>query len=193
MSAPSFPLARRGILSVAAARRWFANIALVIAVSLGFTAPAIAIEPDASTFVPTPDLVYTEEQLVSHSIQQEVLASSPSDVDPDDREGLSTYYTSHNHKAVWVAKTGLTPKALAVINEIEHAGDWGLDPSAFETPSLDSVSAGGGKLSPQVLAHAEIQLSLAILKYARQARGGRINNPAVQLSSYLDRRPQLRA
>ena len=35
-------------------------------------------------------------------------------------------------------------------------------------------------------------LSLAVLKYARYARGGRIEDPATQLSSYLDRKPTLR-
>ena len=42
-----------------------------------------------------------------------------------------------------------------------------------------------------MLAAAEIKLSLAALKYARHARGGRIPDPAKQLSSYLDRTPQL--
>src|SRR4029079_17659129 len=35
-------------------------------------------------------------------------------------------------------------------------------------------------------------LSLAVLKYARYARGARIEDPAPQLSSYLDRKPTLR-
>ena len=34
-------------------------------------------------------------------------------------------------------------------------------------------------------------MSLTALKYARYARGGRITDPATQLSSYLDRKPQL--
>ena len=34
-------------------------------------------------------------------------------------------------------------------------------------------------------------MSLTALKYARYARGGRIADPATQLSSYLDRKPQL--
>ncbi len=36
-----------------------------------------------------------------------------------------------------------------------------------------------------------MKLSLAVLKYARHARGGRITDPSKQLSSYLDRMPQL--
>ncbi len=44
---------------------------------------------------------------------------------------------------------------------------------------------------PNALADAEIATSLSALKYARYARGGRIIDPATQLSSYLDRKPQL--
>ena len=44
-----------------------------------------------------------------------------------------------------------------------------------------------------MLADAEIKLSAAVLKYARYARGGRIMDPTTQLSSYLDRKPQLLA
>ena len=46
--------------------------------------------------------------------------------------------------------------------------------------------------SEEALADAEMALSLAALKYARNARGGRIADPATQLSSYLDRKPMLR-
>ena len=37
----------------------------------------------------------------------------------------------------------------------------------------------------------ELALSLAALKYARHARGGRIMDPSEDLSSYLDRKPHL--
>ncbi|MEI4469666.1 hypothetical protein, partial [Klebsiella pneumoniae] len=44
---------------------------------------------------------------------------------------------------------------------------------------------------PQALAAADSEITFTALKYGRFARGGRIINPAEQLSSYLDRRPQL--
>ena len=44
---------------------------------------------------------------------------------------------------------------------------------------------------PESVATNEIEISQAVLKYGRYARGGRIMNPSEQLSSYLDRRPQL--
>ena len=52
--------------------------------------------------------------------------------------------------------------------------------SAFELPQLPQ-----GEASPAALAAAEIKLGLAVLKYARHARGGRLDPAA--LSKHLDR------
>ncbi|MGI9403727.1 MAG: L,D-transpeptidase family protein [Hyphomicrobium sp.] len=101
-----------------------------------------------------------------------------------DRAVLSEYYAARKYKTVWVDDHGLKPRAKATIAEIENAGDWGLDANAFALPMLEETNA-------KALANAESKLALAILKYARHARGGRIMDPAGTLSSYLDRTPQL--
>jgi len=101
-----------------------------------------------------------------------------------DRAVLSEYYAARKYKPVWVDGDGLKPRAKTAIAEIKNAGDWGLKAGAFALPKLEETNA-------KALANAEITLSLAILKYARHARGGRIINPAGTLSSYLDRTPQL--
>lgn len=101
-----------------------------------------------------------------------------------DRDVLAEYYAARKYKAVWVDSDGLKPRTKEVIAEIEKASDWGLDASAFTLPALEATNA-------KALADAEITLTLAILKYARHARGGRIMDPAGTLSSYLDRVPQL--
>ena len=62
---------------------------------------------------------------------------------------------------------------------------WGLDASAFRLPAL----AQGAELTREQRAEAEIALSLAILEYARHARGGRAD--PLSLSRNLDRKPQL--
>ena len=74
---------------------------------------------------------------------------------------------------------------------LKRAGDWGLDAADFEVPALPSLMPDAAQ-SEKALADAEMALSLAALKYARYARGGRIEDPATQLSSYLDRKPTLR-
>jgi len=105
--------------------------------------------------------------------------------DRADRAALLQFYEARLNEPVWVAPAGLTPPAEAIVAEFGRADEWGLDASAFRLPALASPS----DLTREQRADAEIALSLAVLKYARHARGGRIVPSA--LSRNLDRRPQL--
>jgi len=107
-----------------------------------------------------------------------------------DRAVLAAFYATRIYAPLWISKTGLTDKATAAIAELGRAGDWGLDTRDFAIPTI-AAPAGGGEPAADALAEAELTLSLSALKYARYARGGRIIDPATQLSSYLDRKPQL--
>jgi L,D-transpeptidase YcbB len=109
------------------------------------------------------------------------------DSDRADAAALSAFYAAHGYAPLWVTAAGLTAKASAASAEIAKADDWGLVARDFVLPAL----AGESPPSPQALAELEVTLSVAVLKYARYARGGRILDPATQLSSYLDRKPQL--
>ncbi|WP_295555616.1 L,D-transpeptidase family protein [uncultured Hyphomicrobium sp.] len=102
-----------------------------------------------------------------------------------DVAALKAFYLSRSDAPLWVADGALNDRAVLAIAEIKKAGDWGLDASAFVLPEA------GGTLSEPQAADAELKLSIAALTYARHARGGRIEDPAKQLSSYLDRKPQL--
>ena len=102
----------------------------------------------------------------------------------EDAAGLAAYYNAQKGQPIWTSRDGFTPNALRVIKEIRSADDWGLDASAFQLPANPSASA-----KPEALADAEIKLSLAVLKYARHARGGRLDPPS--LSEVIDRRPHI--
>jgi murein L,D-transpeptidase YcbB/YkuD len=65
-----------------------------------------------------------------------------------------------------------------------RADDWGLEASAFELPQL---TAGA---TPDGLGEAEAKLTLVALKYARHARGGRVNPRS--LSRIWDQDPPIR-
>ena len=80
---------------------------------------------------------------------------------------------------------GLSAKGQSALFEIEKADDWGLDATAFELPPAGDLPTG-----PDEQAMAEIKLDLAILKYSRLARGGRLNPR--ELSSLFDQAPPLR-
>ena len=60
---------------------------------------------------------------------------------------------------------------------------------AWTPPRSRFQSNPGNSASPEALAEAEIKLSLAVLKYARHARGGRLDPPS--LSPVIDRRPHI--
>ncbi len=117
------------------------------------------------------------------------LSAKLSDADKQDAQALGAFYESRKDEPLWVDKTAPTAKAALLIAEIKKADEWGLEAKDFDLPE---TATGSSQLSRDKLADVEMELSLAALKYARYARGGRITDPAKQLSSYLDRLPQLR-
>jgi L,D-transpeptidase YcbB len=112
------------------------------------------------------------------------LADAASNANKDDVAAATEFYSSSSAAPLWVSKDGLTAKATAVIKEFESAADWGLEDNAFDKPRMASGA------SPDALAAAEVTLSLSALKYARFARGGRLNPPS--LSRILDMRPPVK-
>jgi murein L,D-transpeptidase YcbB/YkuD len=103
----------------------------------------------------------------------------------DDLAATVAFYRAPNGQLLWVTESGLSDKGRAVIAEIRRADDWGLRTSDFALPQLPA-----GDLSPEAQADAESKLTLAVLKYARYARGGRIGDPS-RISKLLDRAPPL--
>lgn len=109
--------------------------------------------------------------------------------DAADRSALVQFYDARMGEAMWVTKSGFNPAGQSLIDEIGKASDWGLSSDDYKVPGLTRI--GEGAFSEDDLADAEIKLSLVAMEYARHARGDRIDTPAEQLSSYIDRKPQL--
>jgi murein L,D-transpeptidase YcbB/YkuD len=102
--------------------------------------------------------------------------------DREDHAALVAFY-AERARPVWIEKDGLSGQAKLAIAEIGKADDWGLKASAFELPPIAPSTDVGS------LTDAEITLSLAVLKYARQARGGRLDPASV--SRKFDQRPRV--
>src|SRR5262249_4013412 len=85
---------------------------------------------------------------------------------PDDLAALETFYKAGAGGPLWMTDMGLSAKGLRALSEIAQADDWGLAASAFDLPSEGELPA-----NPEAEALAEVKLDLAILKYARFARG----------------------
>src|SRR5215471_8656840 len=104
---------------------------------------------------------------------------------PDDLAALETFYKAGAGGPLWMTDMGLSAKGLRALSEIAQADDWGLAASAFDLPSEGELPA-----NPEAEALAEVKLDLAILKYARFARGGRLN--PLDLDDKLDQVPPVR-
>jgi murein L,D-transpeptidase YcbB/YkuD len=148
------------------------------------TAPAAAAaqsgQPEQSS-----DTASAEQTIEVSQFEPELLRliSEAQDLSDAEREALTEFYKGRGDDFLWVADGTFTPRAEAAMAEIRRADDWGLEASAFELP--DAVESS----EPADVAAAELKLSLAVLKYAKHARGGRMDPR--QLSNYIDREPPL--
>ncbi len=142
-------------------------------------APGAEAKPAETAQAPLPEPDPIAAQILAHIAK----AGGKSDA-REDVAGATAFYTENKGQPVWTTKEGFDPKALKAEHEIRNAGDWGLDASAFQLPANPGAAA-----TPEALAEAEIKLSLAVLKYARHARGGRLDPAA--LSPIIDRRPHI--
>ena len=102
--------------------------------------------------------------------------------DRADREALKAHYAEPGRTPMWVAAGELSRRAKDVMAEIGRAEGWGLSSAAFELPDAKLA-----RVSPAALAEAELKLGLAVLKYARHARGGRVD--PMQTGQSGDHRP----
>ena len=111
------------------------------------------------------------------------------DYEEADRTALQQFYDAHMGQTLWVTRDGFNANAESLIAEIKKADDWGLALPDYKIPGLTKI--GSGEFPDDDLTDAEIRLSLVAMEYARHARGFRIAEPSAQLSSYIDRKPQL--
>ena len=114
------------------------------------------------------------------------LAKPPARVSAGEREdyaALAAFYATAS-EPVWTAAGAFTQRGTQAIGEIRKADGWGLKASAFDLPAVPEGSA-----TADVRADAEIKLGFAVLKYARHARGGRLDPPSV--SRMFDQKPTI--
>ena len=151
-------------------------------------APAAAQDPASPSAAPPPAVLQTKPQPVAATPVVESIRSKLADLDKASSSGdvsaLVAYYNERG-EPLWMTDMGLSNEGLAVVEEILRADEWGLSSAAFDLPA-----AGDLPTSPEAAAATEIKLDLAILKYARFARGGR-TDPA-KLSKLFGMTPTLR-
>lgn len=102
----------------------------------------------------------------------------------DDFDALKSYYDELSGPPVWTTGRDFSTRAKGAIDEIAKADDWGLSAKAFDLPLASDVPT-----TTESQAIDEIKLGLAILKYARFAKGGRLR-PS-RISSLFDQQLHL--
>jgi len=142
------------------------HAALAFVAAASFCWPGFAAEPDGST------ALITQTESLRTSVEGLLQDSPPSR--KAEREALFKYYAAPDQPLLWVDQNGVTTRGKAVIVEIGKADDYGLRASDYSLPKPDDFKPNDTK-AIDWLADAEIKISYAVLDYARDARGGRID------------------
>ena len=135
--------------------------------------PAETVQP----VPPQPIVAIIRETLADPEVTKDAAA--------EDVAALQAFYRGWGAPPPWITEMGFSAKGQAVLFEIDKAGDWGLDADAFALPEPGALPKDD---AAQAL--AEIKLDLAILKYARFARGGR--HVPFEISDLFDQTPPMR-
>ena len=159
--------------------RWVYRLALTFAVIAPLHAPAFAAEPEA------PAVLIGATEAIRIAIQNRLSAkfTAASNARKSEQGALVEFYSAPEHHLLWVDDKELTDRGKMVMAEIAKADDYGLRASDYALPKPDTFDASDPKATDW-LADAEIKISFAVLGYANDARGGRIN-PS-RLSENLD-------
>jgi murein L,D-transpeptidase YcbB/YkuD len=148
---------------------------LVVAI---VSSPGFAAEPNG------PTTLITQTESVRITVENRLSAKFPAtSARKVEQDALVQYYAVADQGLVWIDENGLDERGKAIIAEIKKADDYGLRNSDYALPNLDGFSATDAKAIER-LADAEIKISYAVLDYARDARGGRIDPQ--RLSENLD-------
>jgi murein L,D-transpeptidase YcbB/YkuD len=155
------------------------GIALTLLLAAPLSVPAFAAEPDA------PEALITRGEAIRIAVQTRLSAkfTATTEHKKDEKGALVEYYSIPDQKLLWVDQNGLTDRGKSVMAEIQKADDYGLRASDYKLPDMASFSAQDANATDK-LAEAEIKISYAVLDYAHDARGGRIE--PLRISRNLD-------
>jgi len=132
-------------------------------------------EKAAARAPPSPTLVVLRTSLAALARKADVSAAYAEDL-----AAMTAFYAADGAELLWTDETSISARGSAVRTEIANADDWGLSARDFSLPQPATADP-----TPEAAAATEIELTFAVLKYARYARGGRIRAPS-GLSKLLD-------
>ncbi len=144
-------------------------------------APAMAASPsaqpsetDAAVAAPAPSPVQValrEEvrRMLAAPIARAAAGQTPAAGVRREREAIAAFYEARAYAPLWIDGEGFRSAARAAIARLERARDDGLDIAQYPLPTATVATV------TEAMAAAEIALSQAVVGYARQASGGRLD------------------
>lgn len=128
-------------------------------------APAAAVDSAATASAP----VHNADAAIATAIGKLIEADTPVVVAGRSYPAstFATFYQSRNDEPVWVATTGLTPRATALVGDLKQANQEGFDPRLYLPAELPAAGA-----SADSLAQTELEFSAGLVRYANDARIG---------------------
>ncbi len=142
-----------------------------------FSMEASDVTPEPRIEIPLP-----EAAPVTALMQQDVLRMVVEGLLADDgmarslrltkkeRESLTAFYATAENPLAWAQDGAFKPAAMAAAARLKAADEDGLDPADYPLPDLKLRK----EASPAQWAEADLKLSASVFRYARDARGGRI-------------------
>ncbi|XSG83390.1 MAG: L,D-transpeptidase family protein [Methyloligella sp. ZOD6] len=161
---------------------------MLVPLAAATSLPAFAAEPDG------PAALIGRNEAIRISVQDQLSEkfTSATETRKQEHGALVEYYSLPENKPLWVSDKGLNDRAEKVIAELRKADSYGLRSADYAVPDLSDFDPASFNDDPAAaakrLADAEIKISFAVVRYAHDARGGRI--VPRQVSGYLD--PDLR-
>jgi murein L,D-transpeptidase YcbB/YkuD len=134
--------------------------------------------PPVAAEAPAPHPIVAEIRL---KLQEPALRKGAA---ADDLAALEAFYGEHAGPPLWITTVGFNSKAQALIAELQKAAEWGLPAEAIDLPPASDLPS-----TTAAQAVDELKLALAILKYARFAKGGRVSSS--RISNLFDQKSNL--
>ena len=86
-----------------------------------------------------------------------------------DREGVESFYRSHNYAPLWLGNAAAEARAKAAASYLAQVDSVGLNPRDYPLPDLQAASSPAGQ------AEADLRFTASVLAYARHAQIGQIH------------------
>jgi L,D-transpeptidase YcbB len=150
--------------------------ALGLLAAASFSLPGFAAERDGPA-----DLISPTDAL--RIAVQGLLSNKSGSSGKSQKDALVEYYGVPDRNLLWVDENGLTERAKLVMAEIAKADDYGLRASDYPLPDTAAFIPSDPKANDW-LAESEMKVSSAVVDYAKDARGGRLE--PLRLSKNLD-------